>query len=179
MNEASMGADDPIRRVQQLSRPELPRRFYETATIEPDKGGYAVRLDGKAVRTPRKRPLVLPNAILAEAVAAEWVAQEKVIDPAAMPVTRIANVAIDGVADRMAEVLAEIVGYAGSDLICYRADEPDGLVARQEADWRPLVDWAAEELGARLKLAAGVVHLTQDDEAMAAVAAALEPFDSL
>lgn len=174
-----MSADDPIRRVQQLSRPELPRRFYREAAAEPGEGGFAILLDGKPVRTPGKRPLVLPNATLAEAVVAEWQAQAEAIDPATMPVTRIVNVAIDGVADRTAEVRAEIVAYAGSDLICYRADRPEGLIERQDAAWQPLVEWAAANLGARLQLAIGVIHLTQEAEALAAVDQALAPFDGL
>ena len=171
-----MSDEDPIRKMQRLSRPALPKRFYTIVSYQAGEGGYAIHLDGKPVRTPKRRPLVLPDEDMARTVAAEWEAQREIIDPPTMPVTRLANVTIDGVADRADEVRAEIVSYAGTDLICYRADEPEGLVKRQEAAWRPLVDWALSALGARLNLAVGVMHVRQDEAALVAVGRAVETF---
>ncbi|MGL4240851.1 MAG: ATP12 family chaperone protein, partial [Beijerinckiaceae bacterium] len=120
-------------------------------------------------RTPGRRPLALSTAAAAEVLAAEWRAQEAVIDPARMHATRIANTGIDSVGERLAEVQADIASYAGSDLVCYRAGEPEGLVARQNAAWNPIVDWAAASIGARMLLAEGIVHQTQPEAALAAV----------
>jgi len=174
---SGMSDDDPIRKVQRLSRPQLPKRFYGEVSVGEDAEGHVVLLDGKKLRTPKRRLLHLPSAGLAEAVAAEWRGQKSDIDPATMPLTRLANVAVDGVADRMDEVRDELVAYAGSDLICYRADEPESLVALQEREWRPLVAWAEEALGAPLRLAVGVVHVGQDEAVLSAVGGAVAPFD--
>lgn len=174
MSEAS----DPMIAAQRLAWRELPKRFYKGVSVAPAEGGFEVRLDGRIVRTPGKNRLVLPTARLADAVAAEWAAQAEVIDPARMPQTRLANVALDRVAADMAAVRTDIVKYAGSDLICYRADAPAGLAAAQDAAWSPVVEWAREALGARLRLAAGVVHVPQEPsvaEAVSKAVAALSP----
>ena len=110
-------------------------------------------------------------------VAAEWERQRETIDPADMPLTRLMNSAIDGVAHTMAETRADILRYAGSDLLCYRAEEPDTLVARQAHAFDPVLRWAAETLGARLNVTAGIVHVAQPPEALAAIGAALEAYD--
>lgn len=164
---------DPLRAVRQSSRPPSPKRFYETAAVAPTEGGYAVLLDGKPVKTPAKRLLALPAKALAEAIASEWAGQGETIDPGAMPLTRIANSVIDGVAAQMPEVEAELTKYAGSDLICYRAGEPASLVAAQGAAWDPLVGFARDKLGARLALTEGVIFSAQQDAAVAALTAAV------
>ena len=110
-------------------------------------------------------------------VAAEWERQRETIDPADMPLTRLLNSAIDGVAHTMAETRADILGYAGSDLLCYRAEEPETLVARQAQAFDPVLRWAAESLGARFNVTAGVMHVAQPPEALAAIGAALEAYD--
>ncbi|CAH1666735.1 ATP12 family chaperone protein [Chelatococcus asaccharovorans] len=158
--------------------PSLPKRFYTLAGVETRPDGFALVLDGRGARTPGRRPLVLPTQVLAEAVAAEWEAQEGVIDPRRMPLTRLANSAIDGVADNGEAVAAEVIRYAGSDLLCYRADHPEKLVTRQAALWDPVLAWAREELGARFILAAGVMHVTQPDAALEAVAARVERYSA-
>ena len=165
---------DPVRRAQiQMLKP-LPKRFYTTVGIGPvEDGGYAILLDGRTVRTPAKQPLTAPTARAAELLAAEWDAQKEVIDPATMPVTRLANTAIDGVAKDIRAVFEDIVNFAGTDLLCYRASEPEGLVARQAEGWDPMMSWAAEKLGARFILAEGVVHQTQPSAAINAYADAL------
>ena len=157
-----------------------PRRFWKDASTAESEGGFAVTLDGRTAKTPAGAPLVVPTRALAEAIAAEWAAQEKEIDPAAMPATRAANAAIDLVAGRRAEVAAAIAAYADSDMLCYRAEEPEELAARQAEAWDPLLDWAASALGARLRHFRGVVHRPQDPAATARLAkmvAAMGPFE--
>ena len=165
--------DDPTEATRRSARTTLPRRFYETATIADEPGGYAVRLDDKPVRTPARRVLAAPTLALAEAIAAEWQAQKDVIDPAKMPLTRLANAIIDGVADAPGPVADEVAKYLASDLLFYRAASPPGLVERQARHWDPIVEWARDVLGARLLLAEGVVHVTQPEAALAAAGAAI------
>jgi chaperone required for assembly of F1-ATPase len=130
------------------------------------------------VRTPARRVLAAPTLVLAEAIAAEWQAQKDVIDPAKMPLTRLANAIIDGVADAPQPVAAEIAKYLASDLLLYRAGAPPGLVERQAQHWDPILDWARQALGADFKLGEGVVHVAQPEAALAAARAAipLEPW---
>ncbi|MBI1220471.1 MAG: ATPase [Rhodobacteraceae bacterium] len=139
-----------------------PKRFWSEARAEPVDGGHTVRLDGRAVKTPARAPLVVPTLPLAEAIAAEWQAQGEAVDPRTMPFTRSANAAIDKVTPQFAEVADLIAAYADSDLLCYRALSPAALVARQAAGWDPLLDWVAEALEAPLKPVQGVVHQPQD-----------------
>ena len=162
---------DPVKAARDPARP-LPKRFYKEATVGEAEGGYAVLLDGKTVNTPARRRLAAPSKPLAEALAAEWAGQGERIDPATMLLTRLVNTALDGVAAQMEEVEAEVVKYAGSDLICYRAGEPESLVAAQSAAWDPFVAFARDRLGARLALAQGVMFVEQPPEALGAVAAA-------
>lgn len=159
-------ARDPEQRARELSRRELPKRFYEGAEVVEIEGGFAIHLDGRPVRTPGKAILVLPNGALGAAVAEEWAAQEKEINPARMPLTRIANSAQDAVGARFSEVADEITRFAGNDALCYRADEPEGLAARQRALWDPVVDWAGELLGGRFVLIAGIIHAAQPETAL-------------
>lgn len=171
--------ENPIAASQRLARPELPKRFFQVAEATARDGAYALTLDGKTARTPGRAPLVVADKALAEALAAEWSALGERIDPAKLPLTRIINSAIDGVADQMDAVRAEVVKYVGTDLVCYRAEEPAGLVAAQEAAWEPLVSWMREVHGVRLALAAGIVHVPQPEEVSSAVARALQPLDAL
>lgn len=163
---------DLVKAARDPARP-LPKRFYKEAVAAPAEGGIGVTLDGRAVNTPAKRKLVVPSQQLAEALADEWAGQGEKIDPATMPLTKLVNSALDGVVQQMAEVEAEIVKYAASDLICYRAGAPEGLVKAQAAAWDPLLAFARDKLGARLALAEGVVFVDQPAEALAAIAKAL------
>src|SRR5580704_14057282 len=147
-----MPPEDPIKAAQRDARPALRRRFYERATAVPLSAGYAVRLDDKPVRTPARRVLAAPTLKLAEAIAAEWRAQKDVIDPAKMPLTRLANAIIDGVAAAPLPVADEVAKYLGSDLLFYRAASPPELVERQGRHWDPILDWARQGLGADFKL---------------------------
>ena len=162
------GAIDPRAAVRRDAAVR-PKRFYKAVTVEPRDGLFAVLLDGRAVKTPGRKPVALATAALAQAVAAEWEAQGEFIDPARMPVTRIVNSAIEGVSGEMAEVADEIVRYAGSDLVCYRAGEPQSLVQAQAQVWDGVLDWARQALGARFVLAEGVMFAAQSPEAMVAV----------
>lgn len=155
------------------------KRFWKNADVTGTDEGFEVRLDGRAIRTPAKALLVLPTKALAEAIAGEWDAQEEVVKPATMPMTRTANSAIDRVAPQMAEVAGLIAEYGGSDLICYRATAPVALEERQAEVWDPLIDWAATELGAPLAITSGIVPVPQRSESLARLAglvAGSEPF---
>ena len=179
MTERSNELKNPMLAAQQKARPEFPKRFYKKAGFAKSGDGYAIQLDGKQARTPGRAPLVVTSRPLAEALTAEWEAQVDIIDPRTMPVTRIVNAAVDGVASRMAEVRANIVAYAGSDLICYWAVTPDSLVARQAAAWSPLLDWAKTELGAQLVSEQGIAHRAQDSESLSAIDRALAGYDPI
>jgi chaperone required for assembly of F1-ATPase len=156
----------------------LPKRFYKEVSVEPDGGGFALRLDGKPVRTPAKAMLVLPNAALAEAVADEWRAQGERIDPDTMPLTKLANSVIDGVMGREAAVVGDMLGYAAADLICYRAGGPEGLTAAQTRQWDPVLAFARSELDAPLNIAEGVMHVAQPDASLEAIRQRLQQFDA-
>src|ERR1700731_1762661 len=165
--------DDPVEAVRGSTRTVLPPRFSATATIAAEAGGYAVRLDDKPVRTPARRVLAAPTLALAEAIAAEWQVQQAVIDSAKMPLTRLANAVIDGVADAPLPVADEIAKYLASDLLFYRAASPPGLVERQACHWDPILDWARQGLGADFILGEGVVYVAQTEAALAAACAAI------
>lgn len=157
-----------------------PKRFYKNATRRAADGkGFVIELDGRAVRTPAKHLLLLPTVALAEAVAAEWAAQGERIDPATMPLTRLVNSAIDGVATRMDEVAADVVAFAGSDLTCYRAEAPRELVQRQHERWDPVLAWAAERLGHRFAIGHGVMPVRQSKAVLASLAEAIRPLSAL
>lgn len=180
MVEDSGGEEpDPVRAVRKALRVVLPRRFYERAGAVERDGLHAIALDGRVARTPAKALLAVASAPLADAIAAEWNAQAETIDPATMPLTRIVNSAIDGVARAPGPVAAEIVRYAGSDMLAYRVAEPETLAERQREAWDPVLDWAAETLGVRLDLASGIVHVPQPGAALDAVARAVEPLDPI
>ncbi|WP_378951061.1 ATP12 family chaperone protein [Mesorhizobium sp. ANAO-SY3R2] len=160
---------DPIRRAQSTLHRPLPKRFYENAGVAEVDGSYAVQLDGKSVRTPGRALLALPTAAAAQLVADEFSAQGENIDPFTMPVLRLVNTAIDGVATDPQAVLEDILRFASSDLLCYRADSPEKLVQLQNEAWDPVLDWARTSLGARFVLAEGVMHVDQPREAIAAL----------
>lgn len=165
---------DPVRRAQlQMLRP-LPKRFYKDVSVGESEGGYAILLDGRPVRTPAKNKLAVPSEALAGLIAAEWAAQAEVIDPAQMPVTRLVNTAIDGVATDPQAVFEDILRFSGTDMLCYRAGSPEELVARQNERWDPLISFAANTLGARFILVEGVMHQEQPREAVAAFAVTLK-----
>lgn len=155
------------------------RRFYREALAVEAEFGFGVSLDGRLVRTPIKALLVVPARALAEAIAAEWAAQGEEVDPHAMPLSRLANTAIDLIGPGRDKLVAELGDYARTDLLCYRAGHPPDLAARQQAAWQPLLDWAAERFGGRLEVTSGVVYVEQPAasvEAHRAAVAALDDF---
>lgn len=170
---------DPTRRAQELSRAELPKRFYKDASVAREAEGHVVRLDERTVKTPARRLLALPTQELAEAVAEEWRAQGERIDPATMPMNRIVNSALDGVAAATEAVREDVVRFLGSDLLCYRAEDPEGLVARQNEAWDPPLAWARQAFGLDVRLAAGIIHVEQPEETLqrgAEIVAAYDDF---
>ncbi|MEZ5850798.1 MAG: ATP12 family protein [Hyphomicrobiaceae bacterium] len=173
------GAGRPPVKVARDVRP-LPKRFYKEVSVgEGDADGFAVLLDGRPARTPKKLVLKLPSIELARAIAGEWAAQDRDIDPARMPISRIVNTAMDSVAGVEARVAEDVVRYSGSDLVCYRAEQPQGLVARQEQVWGPVLAWAEAALGARFVVQSGLMPIAQPAEAIAAIARAVAPLDAL
>ncbi len=143
------------------------KRFWKEAAVDETAEGFGISLDGRPVKTPAKRSLIAPTRHFAERIANEWNAQGEVIDPGAMPFTRSANAALDKVAVQHDEVADMLAAYGDSDLLCYRAEYPERLVARQSAQWDPILDWAAGVFGTRLQTRAGVMHVPQEPEALA------------
>jgi chaperone required for assembly of F1-ATPase len=158
-------------------RPVALGRFYENVGVAPADGGFALLLDGRRARTPAKKALVLPTRAIAELVASEWAGQGATIVPSAMPATRIANSAIDGVAAAMAETRAELAAYAETDLLYYRAGEPEKLVVAQAQAYDPVLEWAHQTFGVRFILAQGIIHVAQPERSLRAVRAELDVID--
>src|SRR5919107_451427 len=165
---------DPLAAARQAMRPPPPRRFYREAGVAERDRAFVLALDGRPARTPARNLIAVPTRSLAQALAAEWDAQGDVVDPARMPITRIVNSAIDGVAENRGAVVDDLVRYAGSDLVCYRAGEPERLVAEQARAWDAVLAFARDRLGARLVLSQGVMHVTQPEHAIAAVRVSVE-----
>ncbi|MEP5759189.1 MAG: ATP12 family protein [Litoreibacter sp.] len=143
------------------------KRFWKQAEVVPTESGYSIQLDGRDVKTPAKTLLDVPTKTLAEAICAEWDAQGEQINPLTMPMTRTANSALDKVRHQHGDVADMLAAYGDSDLICYRADGPENLVARQAEAWDPLVDFAQQKLGATLQPRCGIMHVPQDPAALA------------
>ena len=153
------------------------RRVYREVRVAPSGDGWSILLDARSLQTPARAPLLLPRRALAEAVAAEWDAQTEKVVPATMPLMRFVATAIDRTTVQRGAVIDEIVGYAETDLVCYRAERPPELVARQAAVWQPLVDWITLRFDAPLLVTAGVVPKAQPAAAIGAIRAAVSPFD--
>jgi chaperone required for assembly of F1-ATPase len=177
MSEPTEAPRNPMRAAQANMRPQPVRRFYKTAEVTEEGGRFVLSLDGRRARTPGRNPLAGQSQALMLEVAKEWGRQRETIDPADMPLTRLLNSAIDGVAHTMAETRADVLRYAGSDLLCYRAEEPGTLVQRQAHAFDPVLRWAADELGARFHVTAGVTHVAQPNAALAAIGAAVDAYD--
>lgn len=154
-------------------KPKLPKRFYKETDFEAQEGGFAITLDGRAVKTPAKAPLLIPHENLAKAVAEEWAAQETHIDPAVMHLTRLANTAVDRVSVQRDYVLEELSRFGDTELLCYRAESPSELVQLEAEKWDPLVAWAADEIQAPFQTTSGILHIEQPDAVKNAVEGAL------
>ncbi len=164
---------DPMEAARRAVRTVQRKRFYASAGVGEADDGHTVTLDGKPIKTPSGRTVILPVRSLAQDIAAEWNAQSDTIDPLTMPLTRFANSVVQGVIGNVEAVAEDAAKYFASDLLFYRASHPEALVAREAAHWDPILFWAAETFSAHFILAEGVVHVRQPDQAIAAARAAL------
>jgi chaperone required for assembly of F1-ATPase len=155
------------------------KRVYKAVSVTASEHGFTVLLDGRPVRSPARRDLTLSNRALAEAVAAEWDAQAETVEPRSMPIMSLAATAADRVETQREHVIDTIVGYAGSDLLCYRAETPEDLVRRQTETWQPLLDWCADAFQARLKVTTGIMPVAQEPKALNAIREAVSAYDVL
>ncbi|NNE87253.1 MAG: ATPase [Silicimonas sp.] len=152
-----------------------PKRFWQNATVKTEGDAFTVHLDGRPVRTPGKRPLLVPTGTMAQRIAAEWQAQEDKINPESMPWTRSANSAIEKVAASRLGVEAHLIDYAGTDLLCYRAERPKSLIDRQSMAWEPILQWADQTFGARLAITSGVMPVEQPTDAIERLSRTMTP----
>lgn len=151
--------------------------LFKSVEIVAAGEGYGIAVDGKRVKTPGRAPLVVSSRALADAVAEEWRRQTRRVDPDTMPLTRFANSAVDGLRDRREEVIADIVAFADSDCLCYRAEHPSALVAMQSRHWDGPLAWASRRFGVEFIVTRGVMPVAQPDATLAALAMALEQYD--
>jgi chaperone required for assembly of F1-ATPase len=147
---------------------DKPKRFYKDAAAEQMPGGWTVALDGRTIKTPARAALCLPSQRLARAIAAEWNEQDDIIDLAAMHLTRLANVAIDRTPEVREEMADELARYCETDLLCHIAEGPEELVEREEAYWRPVREWAGQELDILLVPVEGLLASPQPDASLEA-----------
>lgn len=154
------------------------KRFYDTADATRTSDGWAIALDERPVKTPGRKSLAVPSRKLADAIAAEWAGQEEEIDPVSMPLTGLANAAIDRVEPHRENFAAELAQYGETDLLCYRADSPAELIANQCEAWDPLLEWAADRFGVEFETTTGIVHSPQPDDTIAKLKAATDGFDA-
>jgi chaperone required for assembly of F1-ATPase len=150
------------------------KRFYKDVSVAPAEGGFCVLLDGKPIKTPARNALLLPTEALAGAIAAEWQNQGDEVIATTMPLLRLANTVVDGVAVNRADVIAAILRFGENDLLCYRAHQPPALAARQREGWDPLLTWVRQRHGAQMRVAEGVGHVDQTPDALLALCQALE-----
>jgi chaperone required for assembly of F1-ATPase len=157
------------------------KRFYKETAVDQGDGGHRILLDGRPMRTPAKAVLVVPTRALAEAIAAEWgaVPDKADINVSHLPLTRLAATGLDRVTSQRARVIEDTAKYAGSDMLCYRASEPETLVKRQQATWQPLLDWAHERYGARLVIVEGLAFVEQPADAVARLGEAVATHSDL
>ncbi|WP_019218786.1 ATP12 family chaperone protein [Bartonella florencae] len=173
-----LNKNSSVQKTQNLSRQLHPKRFYREVKIACEEGGFSLLLDERPVKTPAKRHFLVPTEVFAKFVAQEFESQKHVVDPAKMPMTRLVNTVIDGIADDMQVVFEDLLRFAACDMILYRAQTPKELVQRQCEQWDPLLDWAEEKLGARFNLTEGLIHVEQSREALQAVSNYLRKVES-
>ncbi|MET3559941.1 chaperone required for assembly of F1-ATPase [Bartonella japonica] len=167
--------------VQKTRKPSCQlhaKRFYREVKTVCEEGGFSILLDGVSVKTPARRHFFVPTEVFATLVAHEFENQKEVIDPAKMPITRLVNTVIDGVADDMQAVFEDLLRFVACDMIFYRAQTPKELVQRQCEKWDPLLDWVEEKFGARFHLVEGIMHVEQSRESVQAVSNYLRKFES-
>jgi chaperone required for assembly of F1-ATPase len=149
------------------------KRLYQNAAMVPLEQGYGVALDGRPIKTPACRDFAVPTAALAAAIAAEWNGQSSDVQPTQMPLTQLANTAIDVVSLQREQIVMQIAEYAATDLVCYRATRPHELTERQHVVWQPIVDWAVLRYDAPLEVTAGVIPIVQSRASLRALSAAV------
>lgn len=154
------------------------KRFYKDVMVASAGAGFAIELDGRALKTPGKLTLQVPTKALAKALAGEWEAQEGEISPKTMHFNQLANTVLDRVQSQRDAIIDELVQYGGTDLLCYRAEHPENLVKMQEENWDPLLNWAAKELGAPLKVTSGIMHCSQSEDSLEALRGKVMTFDN-
>jgi chaperone required for assembly of F1-ATPase len=174
LEEAEAHRKDGYRAAQSHARQQAPKRFYKDVTIGEGEDGFAVLLDGKAVRTPGLKPIRLQQRAIAEAITAEWRAQGDTIEFAAMPLVRLVNSGIEAGDGRGDDFRAEVVKYCGTDLLLYRADSPRELVAAQDAAWDPILVALARHFDVAFQPTIGIVHVTQPERTLARLDRALD-----
>ncbi|MCP1200710.1 ATP12 family chaperone protein [Notoacmeibacter sp. MSK16QG-6] len=173
-------ASDPTQKAREQMRRPLPKRFYKNADVgeTDDSSGYAVLLDGRVVKTPGQKVLAFPTRDMAALVANEFADQVDVLDPLKMPVFRLANSAAEGVAENMMAVADDLVRFAGSDLLCYRAEAPEGLVENQRRAWDPVLVWLCDDIGADFKTTGGIVFTEQPADALETISRHISTYDN-
>ncbi|WND01578.1 ATP12 family protein [Temperatibacter marinus] len=154
------------------------KRFYKSVAVIEKESGYSITLDQRNLKTPLKASLVMPTRALAAAVAEEWEAQEEIINTEAMPLTKLANTAIDRVNSRREDIIDELSAYSGTDLICYYAEYPEMLVERQKDAWSPYHGWLQETYGVTLKTTSGIIHVTQEADVLSRLKDEMKTIDS-
>jgi chaperone required for assembly of F1-ATPase len=154
------------------------KRFWKDVTVEPGEGGWGIRLDGRPVKTPARAALIVPTAALAEAIAGEWRSVEDDIDPREMPITGLANAAIDRVAPSKDAFAEGVALYADADLACYRAEGPPGLIERQEQSWDALLGWARRRYDVDFVTTSGLMHVAQPPATVGRLAHAVATLDA-
>ncbi len=169
---------DPMRVASLSAKSQLRKRFYKLATVYSDAENINIHLDGRSVKTPGGETFCAPNIHVGELVANEWNRQEERIDPQTMPVMRLINTSIDGVSKDMQPVKDDIIRFAGSDLLCYRADNPEELIANQQKLWEPLIEWAGSSLGAVFSVQTGIMHVAQSSDCITAFGQHVNPIES-
>jgi len=174
--ETNVAADRFVSHPGDSDKRKLPKRFYSQVAVVDTEAGFSIELDGRRVKTPAREPLAVPIKALADAIAAEWEAQQLEIDPEAMLVTKLANTAIDRVALRRDEIVDEISAFGASDLLCYRAEHPDSLVLRQAQGWDPLLAWLNLKTGTNLEVTSGVMFKAQSADDLAKLHAYVATF---
>lgn len=167
-----------VQKTQNLSCQSPPKRFYKTVKIACEEGGFTILLDERPVKTPARRHFLVPTQVFAEFIAQEFESQKHVVDPVKMPMTRLVNTVIDGIADDMQVVFEDLLRFVACDMIFYRAQTPTELVKKQSEQWDPLLNWVEEKLGARFYLTEGLMHVEQSPEAIQAVSHYLRNVES-
>lgn len=184
MREILNHFDKPLNKKSSVQNPQNfscqshPKRFYKQVKIACEEGGFTILLDERPVKTPAKRHFIVPTEAFATFVAQEFESQKHVVNPVKMPMTRLVNTVIDGIADDMQVVFEDLLRFVACDMIFYRAQTPTELVQKQSEQWDPLLDWAEEKLGARFYLTEGLMHMEQSPEAIQAVSHYLRNVES-